>query len=401
MTLTLLLDLDDTLLESNMNAFIPVYFQKLAGFLANHVSPETLVKYLMIGTRQMMANEQPDRTLQEAFDVHFYTTLGVDRESIHPMINQFYDEVFPTLRGLTHPRSGAIELVEWAFERGYRVAIATNPLFPQKAIYHRLHWAGLPPEKYPFDVISSYEGFHFTKPNLTYFAEVLARMGWPVGPVVVVGDDPELDIIPAQRLGLATYWIERPVVDLLNGCQPTASGTLDDLRSWLESVDPQSLQPQFTSPEALLAILQSTPAALASLLEPLHTSQWMRYPRSGEWCITEIICHLRDVERDVNLPRINTVLNLENPMIAGQDTDAWAKERGYDQQDGDEALGDFIATRIQTLSVLKSFQSEDWMRSARHTIFGPTDLQELIGFSAEHDRVHVRQVWETFQNTIG
>ena len=36
MNLTLLLDLDDTLLDSNMDTFIPVYFQALSGFLEDH-----------------------------------------------------------------------------------------------------------------------------------------------------------------------------------------------------------------------------------------------------------------------------------------------------------------------------------------------------------------------------
>ena len=54
-----------------------------------------------------------------------------------------------------------LPLIDWAFSRGYRIAIATDPLFPRKATYHRLRWAGFDPER--FELISSFEHFHFTK----------------------------------------------------------------------------------------------------------------------------------------------------------------------------------------------------------------------------------------------
>ncbi|NOY98784.1 MAG: HAD hydrolase-like protein [Chloroflexi bacterium] len=401
MTLTLLLDLDDTLLETHMESFIPAYFQALGGALDEHVPAETLLKRLMHGTHQMMANDRPDRTLRETFDANFYPHLDAERDALQPKIEQFYDEVFPTLQKLTRQKPAATELVEWAFEQGYRVAIATNPLFPRKAIYHRLRWAGLPPEQYPFEVISSYETFHFTKPNPAYFAEVLGRLGWPDGPVVLVGDDPELDLSPAQRLGLPSFWISAPDAALPDGRRPTGRGALADLRAWLETVDEERLQPQYQSPDAIVATFMSTPAALSGLLSPVPVSHWTRCPEPDTWCVTEILCHLRDVEREVNLPRIQTLLDEDNPFIAGQDTDVWAAERGYAQQDGEAALRDFVATRMRTLEILKKLDDAAWRRPARHAIFGPITLQEQVGFMAEHDRVHVRQVYETLRQITG
>ena len=58
MTLTLLLDLDDTLLETNMGAFIPAYFQALSKHLANYVQPEKMLPALMKGTELMLASEE-------------------------------------------------------------------------------------------------------------------------------------------------------------------------------------------------------------------------------------------------------------------------------------------------------------------------------------------------------
>ena len=133
MTLTLLLDLDDTLLDTNTDAFIQAYFQALSGFLAEQVKPDLMLSALMAGTRKMMTNNDPSLTLRQVFDTEFFPRVGVERDVLQPRIDRFYEEVFPTLSYLTKPRPKAVELVEWAFAQGYRLAIATNPLFPLAA----------------------------------------------------------------------------------------------------------------------------------------------------------------------------------------------------------------------------------------------------------------------------
>ncbi len=156
MTLTLLLDLDDTLLSSNMDNFIPVYFQALGKAMADNVDPQLLLKHLMIGTQAMIAHDSPDETLEEVFSQNFYPYLEKGRDALDPKIVSFYEEIFPTLSYLTKPRPEAVTFVQWAVERGYRIAIATNPLFPRAAIMNRLRWAGLEPDDYPFEVITSF-----------------------------------------------------------------------------------------------------------------------------------------------------------------------------------------------------------------------------------------------------
>jgi FMN phosphatase YigB (HAD superfamily) len=397
MTITLLFDLDETLLDTNLNAFVQTYFQKLAAHLASHVPPETLLKSLLLGTRQMMASEDPAHTLREVFDENFYPHFDVDREAIAPAIEDFYDNIFPTIREVTKPIPGVVEFIEWAFSAGHRIVIATSPYFPRKATYHRLRWAGLPPEKYPFALISTYDDFHFTKPHVAYFAEVLGRLGWPDDPVLMVGNDVEQDLIPASALGLATYHSVDVTPDA-NGFNATGRGRISDLRAWLEQTDPASLVPSFSSSASLLAILRSTPAALTGLLEPLATDKLSAHPSADDWSVTEILCHMRDVEREVDQTRIQKILSEDGPFIAGQIPDEWAKTREYNKQDGLSALREFTSARIQTLDMLKDLAPAQWSRKARHAIFGPTTLQELVGFNAEHDRLHIQQVWKNIHS---
>ena len=230
--LTLLLDLDDTLLVTNLDAFVPAYFQALAKHMSARVESDVMLPALVAGTRDMMVSEDPGRTLREVFDRRFYPGLGMDREDILPVIEDFYDNVFPDLGALTAQRPEAVELVAWAFKQGFRVAVATDPFFPLKATQHRLRFAGLAPEDYPFERVSSYETFHFTKAHAAYYAEFLGQLGWPDGPILMVGNDAERDLAPAQQLGLATFWINTTQPE---GTEPQATGrgSLADLKNWL------------------------------------------------------------------------------------------------------------------------------------------------------------------------
>ena len=315
----------------------------------------------------------------------------MERAALQERIERFYDETFPSIQYVTRQRPEAVAFVEWAFAAGYRVAIATNPYFPLKAVHHRMRWAGLPPENYPFALVSSYETFHFTKETGAYFAEFLGQLGWPDGPVVMVGNDINMDLLPAQRAGLPVFWMREGRDESQPGIP---QGSFADLRTWLEAADPQGLQPKLDTPEAILASMRATPAVMSALAKGLPADAWLRRPAPKEWCLTEILCHLRDVDAEVHLPRFQKMLAEENPFLVGVESDRWAEARGYAQQDGAQALADFTATRKTMLGLLNGLQAE-WSRPARHAIFGSTTLQELAGFIAEHDRLHIQQAWKT------
>jgi hypothetical protein len=145
----------------------------------------------------------------------------------------------------------------------------------------------------------------------------------------------------------------------------------------------------------MLATLRATPAALDHLCRELPPADWSYHPVEEEWCLNEIVCHLRDVDGEVNLPRLKKVLQESNPFLAGMDTDPWAAERQYKFQDGKAASKDFTRYRLEILSILEQLSTEDWDRPARHAIFGPTQLIELVGIVAGHDRLHLRQISNT------
>jgi len=389
----ILFDLDDTLIQNNIDAFLPRYLELFSKTVAHRIAPDIFIRSLMAGTQAMSNNRQADCTLKDAFDAVFFPLTGVDSTSFQAEADHFYKEVFPGLRVLTNPIPQAFQIVRESNRRGHRLVVATNPLFPRTAIDQRLDWAGLAGEQSGFELISSYETFHFAKPDTAYYAELMARMGWPEAPVVMVGDDLERDILPARKLGLSTYWVHADVNGYSdhNG-KPIVGGSLDNLIGWFDQELSGMAPPEYNSPDSWLAILRATPAVLDTIGRLLPDSFWNGRYIQDEWNLTEIICHLRDVDAEVNLPRIEKVIQSANPFLAAQDTDPWAEARQYSLQDGRKALGQFISTRSQVLGMLEALGPQDWQRSARHALFGPTRLQELVNILASHDRLHIQQV---------
>jgi len=402
MSLTLLLDLDDTLLDTNLEAFVPAYFQALSQHMSGHVPPNTMLRALINGMHLMNENENPTRTLEEVFNDYFYPNLGLSKENLSGVLEGFYDDVFPTLGDHTRIKPEAASFIEWALGRGFRIAIATDPLMPRKATYHRLRWAGLDPDR--LELISTFDHFHFSKTHPAYYAEVLGRLGWPDGPALMVGNDVARDLAPAHRLGLATYLIDGDSAsspDPFDAAQDkfvAGRGKLADLRPWLESINLATLEPSFKSREAILGIMASTPAVLRSFSAALTPEQWRHEPGRDDWALNEIVCHLRDTEREVHHVQLDMLLERRDAFIPRPDTSVWASEREYLSENGPAALAEFTTARLENLNRLRSLGEDLWSRRARHAIFGPTNVTEIISFVADHDRMHIQQAWKTLQS---
>jgi FMN phosphatase YigB (HAD superfamily) len=405
---TLLFDLDDTLVGNDLGVFLPAFFQAVAEHFAAEPHAGRLVAEMIAGTRAILANTDPSRTLFEIFSDCFSAALDWPTEVWAPAFDHFYATRYEALAPLVAPRPAARAFLDWAFGAGYEVAVTTNPLFTAPAIAGRLRWAGL--SHYPFALVTNMATSHFAKPRPEFYAEVLARLGRRPEQALVVGDDWHNDILPAAALGLAAYWItpagaevqppaEGPALlgsslDWVDA-HPVGQGTLDDFAAWAPSHLSRRSEAAPPTGPALPYRLAGNLAALDGDLRGLPASAWAARAAPGEWSITEVLCHLRDVEREVNLPRQRTVVEQHNPFISGADTDPWAIERDYHAQSGPAALAEFAAARKEAVRFLRAQPNETWQRTARHAIFGPTLLAEIVSWVLDHDGIHLDQIRQT------
>ena len=130
--------------------------------------------------------------------------------------------------------------------------------------------------------------------------------------------------------------------------------------------------------DRILWNLKSLPNELEDLLKDLdeETLRWRPIP--NKWSIKEIMCHLRDMEREAYLARYRKMLTEENPFLPNVDQDRIAAESDYINQDARNALDEFKWFRGETIKTLESAQPEAWGRGGLHETDGPMTIEQLV-----------------------
>jgi FMN phosphatase YigB (HAD superfamily) len=222
-------DLDGTLLDVDMGAFLPEYLTLVSRRVAGIMPPDRFVAYLLRATNTMVANDGA-ATNEAVFWAAFSPLTGYDRKELEPTFAAFYEEDFPQLQRLARPRPDARKVVETAMALGLDVVIATNPVFPETAIRQRIAWAGL--ADLPFRWVTTYENSRFCKPNVRYFEALAAEVGRPPEACLVVGDE-EMDMVAAHG-GHPTFLTASATTNLSPETPaPTYRGELSDVEALL------------------------------------------------------------------------------------------------------------------------------------------------------------------------
>ena len=202
MTKAILFDLDGTLLPMDQEVFVRDYLGRMAAFLAPHgYDPQSLIKAVWAGTGAMVKND--GKALNE--DVFWYvfnSILGRDAKQDLALFEEFYRTEFQKAKDSCGFNPAAVEAIRQIKDMGYRLILATNPLFPAIATYSRARWAGLNPED--FELITTYENSRFCKPNPDYYREILGKIALDGSQCLMVGNDVGEDMI-AGTLGMKTF----------------------------------------------------------------------------------------------------------------------------------------------------------------------------------------------------
>lgn len=222
----ILFDLDGTLLDIDIDAFLRTYFGALGAATQDRYPGVDVLGAILASTARMQA-AHPQMTNREAFNADFLerTSIDLDADEHARVFDDFYRDVFPVLGAGYGPAKGARRAVTTALELGLPVVVATQPIFPRAAIEHRLAWAGL--TDLGLRDLTTYERMHACKPQPEYFREAAAMAGHAPADCLMVGDDRTLDM-PAADTGMRTFYAG-------TGSVPSAdwSGDLDDLADLL------------------------------------------------------------------------------------------------------------------------------------------------------------------------
>ena len=187
-------DMDQTLLDINLSAFIAVLAKEESALLAD-IGRRNPLSMFAAYTAALLDVNRAERdntcTNRELFDAAIERRGGVALSD--PIID-------------AHPMKGAAKAIEAVLSRGLRIALLTNPSFGAACIECRMGWGQL--LDVPFELVTTMENTRRVKPNPEYYTDALDELGLKPSEVLMVGNDRQRDF-PTPDIGLQTAFVGR------------------------------------------------------------------------------------------------------------------------------------------------------------------------------------------------
>lgn len=204
-----LFDMDGTLLGMDENLFLKLYMSSLYEycFEKDKYQVKQAAEMILSSVKEMAFDDNQNMTCMEKFYHYFSKKLlpSSDINSYIPKFDAYYlTPYYLTCKKATFEKEYMKKAIQYLLDKGYRICITTNPIFPKVGILKRLEWAGL--NKDDFEFVTYGENSHFIKPNLNYYKEILSRLNVKENEVLMVGNDVEEDMI-SGTLGFQTYLV--------------------------------------------------------------------------------------------------------------------------------------------------------------------------------------------------
>ena len=231
---TILFDLDGTLLPMDQDTFLNSYMSKMAVYMAPYgFDPKVLHKAMWSGVGAMIKNDGTIRNEELFWNVF---SMFFDEKMVNvakEITVDFYMTEFQKVAEDCGYSSKAKELIDYLKSKGYRLVLATNPLFPAIATESRMRWAGLSPDD--FEYYTVFENSRFCKPNLKYYEEILEKVGCKAEECFMVGNDVSEDMI-TEQLGMEVFLLTHSLINKENkDIEEYSHGDFDELRVFFEA----------------------------------------------------------------------------------------------------------------------------------------------------------------------
>ena len=233
-TTTILFDLDGTLLPMDQDRFVNLYFDLMGQTLAPYgYDPDPLLYAVWKGTIAMFENDG-SVTNEEAFWKRFNELMGKDMRYMDPLFHDFYGNQFNDAKITCTPTPRAAEVIKTIKKKGFRIALATNPVYPSIATENRIRWAGL--DASDFDLFTVYENSCHCKPNPAYYQDVCNALGVSPEECVMVGNDAVEDTA-AEKIGIRVFLLTDCLLNRDNrDISKYPQGNFDDLLKFIDTL---------------------------------------------------------------------------------------------------------------------------------------------------------------------
>lgn len=206
----ILFDLDGTLLPMDQDEFVTAYLTLLSKKASNYgYDPTMLVKTIWKGTSMMIQNNG-NSTNEKVFWDTFVSVYGKEALKDKYIFDEFYLNEFQDVSKSCGYSEYSKKIIDYLKSKGYRLVLATNPIFPSIATESRIKWAGLDPSD--FELYTTYENSRYSKPNLEYYKDILNKLDCKAEECLMIGNDVNEDMI-VEELGIDTFLLTECLIN--------------------------------------------------------------------------------------------------------------------------------------------------------------------------------------------
>jgi FMN phosphatase YigB (HAD superfamily) len=229
-----LFDLDGTLLPMDLDVYIKNYFGLLARKMEKRgYDPKEFVDSIWASVRAMVKNNG-SKTNEKVFWETMTNIYGENILSEEGYLEEFYKTDYQSVKSVCGFNEKAAETIKEIKKMGIKVALATNPVFPEIATISRACWAGL--DTNDFELITTYENSSSCKPNLRYYEEIYEKLGVSPEEVLMVGNDTEEDMI-AEKTGAKVFLLTDCLINKENeDISRFTQGSFSELMEFIKSL---------------------------------------------------------------------------------------------------------------------------------------------------------------------
>ncbi len=233
---TILFDLDGTLLPMDQDVFAKAYFAGLARKAQPYgYEADRLIQTIWAGTAAMIRNRSAYSN-EHIFWETFVSAYGEEARKDIGIFDEYYVHDFDRVKETCGFDPQVAPLIHRLQERGFRLILATNPIFPRVATECRIRWAGLSPDD--FSHITTFENSYRCKPNPEYYRQLLRDVQIAPEECLMVGNDVEEDMEAAASAGMQGFLLTDCLINRRGAsidCYPR--GGFHELMAYVKRLD--------------------------------------------------------------------------------------------------------------------------------------------------------------------
>ena len=142
----------------------------------------------------------------------------------------------------------------------------------------------------------------------------------------------------------------------------------------------------------IINMLAANKEVFSALLANSFSDEYQWQQRPDKWSLLEIVCHLRDEEKEDFRTRIQFIFDSPDTAPPAIDPPGWVEQRNYNSQDFDKVVHDFITEREHSIIWITDLQNPDWLATCNLASYSDRSAKLYLTNWLAHDYLHIKQI---------